>query len=271
MHDMDRTRAEAEAGIDALESSEFQYEDEGEFGFGQGEYGVGQGEYGFGQGEVGYGQGEMAYGSGGGVLSESEETELASQLLEISSDAEMDQFLGNLIRRAGQAVGKFVRSPVGKALGGVLKDAARTALPIVGGALGNIVAPGVGGAIGSQLASTAGSLLGLELEGLSNEDAQFEMARRYVQLAAATTQNAMQAPENVAPQRLARIAFARAARRLAPGLMRAGAIDAGPMGGGQGGCSCGGHGAAPVSSEYNGGTGSGRWYRRGRRIIIEGL
>jgi len=44
--------------------------------------------------------------------------------------------LGNLIKKVGGAVGKFVKSPVGKAIGGVLKGVAKKALPIAGGALG---------------------------------------------------------------------------------------------------------------------------------------
>jgi len=42
----------------------------------------------------------------------------ASELLEISSEEELEQFLGGLIKK----VGGFVRGPVGQALGGVLKD-----------------------------------------------------------------------------------------------------------------------------------------------------
>ena len=53
----------------------------------------------------------------GGVFDESDELELAGQLLEIQDEAELDQFLGDLIRKAGRAVGKAVRSPTGQALG----------------------------------------------------------------------------------------------------------------------------------------------------------
>src|SRR5438128_2685697 len=69
------------------------------------------------------------------VLDEVDEMELAGALLEVSSEAELDRFLGDLFRRAGRAVGSVVRSPVGQALGGILKNAARQALPVIGGAL----------------------------------------------------------------------------------------------------------------------------------------
>jgi hypothetical protein len=49
------------------------------------------------------------------VFGETELLELASELLEITSEAEFDRFLGDLIGHAGQAVGKLVKSPEGPA------------------------------------------------------------------------------------------------------------------------------------------------------------
>jgi len=71
-----------------------------------------------------------------GVFSETEEMELAAELLGVASEQELDRFLGSLIQRAGRAVGQFVKSPTGQALGGILKGAAKQALPVVGSALG---------------------------------------------------------------------------------------------------------------------------------------
>ena len=39
--------------------------------------------------------------------------ELAAELLGVASEAELDRFLGDLIKKAGRAVGQFVKSPVG--------------------------------------------------------------------------------------------------------------------------------------------------------------
>jgi hypothetical protein len=50
------------------------------------------------------------------VFGETEQMELASEMLEISNEADLDRFLGNVIQRVGQAVGKFVSSPEGQAL-----------------------------------------------------------------------------------------------------------------------------------------------------------
>ena len=55
-----------------------------------------------------------------GAFSEAEAMELAAELLSVSNEAELDRFLGNLIKRAGQVAGKFIKSPVGQQLGGLV-------------------------------------------------------------------------------------------------------------------------------------------------------
>ena len=52
--------------------------------------------------------------SGGGVLGETDEIEIAAELLEVRDEQELDQFLGNLIKKVGRAVGTAVRSPIGR-------------------------------------------------------------------------------------------------------------------------------------------------------------
>src|SRR5215470_18756434 len=69
-------------------------------------------------------------------LQESLEMELASELLEVTNEEELDRFLGSLIGRAAKGLGRIVRSPIGHALGGVLKRVAKVALPLAGKAVG---------------------------------------------------------------------------------------------------------------------------------------
>jgi uncharacterized protein (DUF697 family) len=154
-----------------------------------------------------------------GIFSEAQEMELAAELLEVGNEQELEQFLGDFIKKAGRAIGGFVKSPIGQAIGGVLKSAAKVALPIAGGALGTFVGGPLGTTIGSKLGSMAGSALGLELEGLSNEDREFEAARQFVKFAGETVKNAMQAPANTDPMAAAQAAAAAAAREHAPGLL----------------------------------------------------
>jgi hypothetical protein len=196
-------------------------------------------------------------------FSEAEEMELAASLLGVTSEGELDQFLGNLINKAGRAISNFARSDVGRTLGGVLKQGARIALPAVGGALGTLVGGPAGGMIGGRLASAAGSLFGLELEGLSPEDQEFEVARRFVRFAGTATRGAAQDARRMPPRHAVRSAVITAARRHAPGLIKivAGApsttvfvpepvgVDAEPVG---------------VATTRQG----GRWVRQGRKIVL---
>jgi hypothetical protein len=153
------------------------------------------------------------------VLSEVDEMDLAADLLDVTNEEELEQFLGDLISGIGSGLGKIVNSPVGKAVGGVLKTVAKTALPIAGGALGTFVGGPIGGMIGSNLASIAGSALGLELEGLSPEDQEFEAAKQFVRFAGQTVANALDADPSADPEDVAHAAAAAAARVHAPGFM----------------------------------------------------
>lgn len=91
----------------------------------QSEFGEYQGETFAGE-MAGSSTGEM---SGESPLNEAMEMELASELLGVTSEAELEQFLGGLFKK----VGGFFKSGIGKSLGGILKGIAKKALPIVGG------------------------------------------------------------------------------------------------------------------------------------------
>jgi len=218
MHDIDRTQNSFESDY---ESDEFEFMDEGDF----------------------YGEFEAE-----SALDEMEESELASDLLEVTDEAELDQFLGNLIKKVAPKASQFLKSPLGQKLGGMLKGAAKKFLPVAGAALGNFIVPGIGGKFGGQLASKAGSMLGMELEGLSPQDQEFEVARQFVRLANEATQQALQAPPSAPPEVAARTAVIEAAKKFAPGLIKA---------------------------RPNGTRGrksrSGRWERRGNAIILHGV
>ena len=331
MHDIDRTAREfetefAETGGQEVElqenesflgnilgsvlGGETETQEQGFLGETQ-EYEGGQGFLGETQGFLGEtqeyegSQGFLGEVSNEAVFDEVQEMELAAELLEVSNEAELEQFLGKLVRGAARAVGKVARGPVGQALGGVLKKVAKTALPMAGAALGNLVLPGVGGAIGGKLASAAGNMFGLELEGLSPQDREFEVARRFVRFAGATTQRAVRTPPSVPPTRAIRTAVTTAARRHAPGLLqprmsgRRGAprgvsspvFQPGALNGRRrprpsyGPAYGVGYGASYDTPSYTEGDGtddgygggqqpfmrSGRWFRRGRKIIIVGV
>ncbi|HXH97126.1 MAG TPA: hypothetical protein VNH40_07950 [Gaiellaceae bacterium] len=187
-------------------------------------------------------------------ITEMQEAELASELLEVGSEYELEQFLGKLFKSVARGVGGFIKSPVGRALGGVLKSVAKKALPVVGGALGSMVAPGIGTAIGSKLGSMAGGLFELELEGLSPQEAEFEVAKRFVRLASLAARNAALAPKTLPTRVVAHKALLDSARLTAPGLYR----------------QLGRYGY--IDTPYGaGGQTTGRWIRRGNKVVIYGI
>jgi hypothetical protein len=196
---------------------------------------------------------EYGFEAGGGAfadeylnesLAEEEAMTLASELLSVQSESELDHFLGKLIRKAGQAVGKFAKSSAGQALGGILKGAAKAALP----AIGNAIAPGIGGVA----AGMVGDAFGLESEGLSEEDAEWESAKRFVQFADLAAKKVAQAHPNMPPIESAKNAALSAAQKFAPGLLREALTP---------------KGEPPHTASGN----SGRWVRRGNQIILFGV
>lgn len=189
---------------------------------------------------------EASFGArdGESPFSEAEETELAMELLSVSSEEELDQFLGKLfkgawkgLKKVGRVVGKIARP-----LGGVLKGVAKVALPFVGGALGSFIPiPGVGTAVGTALGSAVSQALEAEFSGLEAEDQELEMARRFVRIAGTAAQDAARTNAWGDPHRAVRDAVMGAARQHLPRL--------------------GGSRAAA----------SGRWVRRGDRLVIIGV
>jgi len=191
---------------------------------------------------------ESEAGSSGEVFNEAEQMELAAELLEVRDEAELEQFLGDLIKKAGSAIGKVIKSPVGQAIGGILKTAAKNALPIAGTALGGLVGGPLGAKLGGGLASMAGNALGLELEGLSNEDREYEAAKQFVNFAGEAVKNAV--AQSAAGGNLSSVinaAVQKAAQTHAPGLLGT------PNAAGQGKAA------------------SGTWHRRGNTIVLKGV
>lgn len=199
------------------------------------------------------------YGEAESPFTEAEEMELALELLEISSEAELDYFLGKLVKKAWGGI-KKIGSKALPVVGGILKSVAKKALPIVGGALGSFIPiPGVGTMIGRAVGTAASNLFEVELEGMSQEEQELEMARRFVRFGGAAARSAARYSPSSSPYSAARRGVNAASRRYAPGLYRR--RPRRPRGG-------------PVSRSYAPGYGvepsliNGRWIRRGPTIEI---
>src|SRR5262247_3412534 len=200
MHDIDRTQLEYTHEAGPFQQEEFEFQE--------------------------FGSGMMQE-----ELSEQEEIQLAHELLAVNNEQELEQFLGSFLKRAVSTVGQIAKSPLGKALGGVLKSVAKKALPMAGTALGGWVGGPLGAKIGAGLANAAGKAIGLEAETFGEgegEELEFEGARQFVRIAALA-----------------------AARKFAPGLV---------------GAAGGAMGVAAGQRAM-----SGRWVRRGHRIVLFGV
>jgi len=230
MHDIDLIRLESESESESFETVPFEAE------------------------QFEFAQSETPPGETGEVFGETEQMELASELLEVTNEAELDRFLGDLIGRAGQAIGKFVKSPEGQAIGGILKGAAKQALPGIGSAVGGYFGGATGAKLGGDIASAAGRIFGLELEGLSGEDREFEVARRYVTFAGEAVKNLASTPPGSDPRTAANAAAVAAAKAYAPGLRSP--VQAG---------------MEPQEPSRLPAALSGRWLRRGSKIILYGI
>ncbi len=183
----------------------------------------------------------------GGPLSEEEEMALAEELLSLSGEAELDQFLGKLFKKFGG--GKIFSS-----LGKVLKPIAKKVLPIAGRVAGTFFGGPAGGAIGGKLGSLATKLFEVDFEGMDPEVQDFEVAQRFVRLASTAAQNAAEVAPTANPEAAARSAVAAAAQVHAPGLLKKNGAGSAARP-----CACGCH-RRPT----------GRWIRRGRKIVILG-
>jgi len=223
MHDIDRTQMEYTSELPGFQSEQFEY--------GEQEWAA------------------QTYGET--VLTEADEVQLASELLEVTNEAELDRFLGDFIRKVGSVAGDVIRSPIGQAVGGVLKGVAKKALPLAGGAIGGYFGGPLGAKIGSGLASAAGSALGLEAEALEQEDREFEGAKQFVRVAADTVRKAAAAPPSADPRAVAQAAAIAAAKKFAPGLV--------------------GAAAGPIAGAVIGRGQTGRWLRRGNKIVLFGV
>ncbi|HMO39596.1 MAG TPA: hypothetical protein PKC76_12020 [Saprospiraceae bacterium] len=251
MHDLDRTLQELEYD---QEQDGFEYDNEYDQEYGQAHDEEYQDEYEYTEeyddSEYEY-ESEYEYGDeeGNALFTEEEEMELAAELLSVGSEEELDQFIGRMFRRAGHRLRKFGRGlkKVARGAGRVVKSIAKKALPIAGRVVGGVF----GGPLGSKLGATAGRaasrMFELELESLSPEDQEFEVARRVVRLAGSATKNAAKLGQQMPANRAIRQGFKTAARRHAPGLLKPSKASSGKV------------------------QRSGKWIMRDNKIIVLGL
>ncbi|MDM0106073.1 hypothetical protein QTH97_14105 [Variovorax sp. J22R24] len=167
------------------------------------------------------------------VVFDTESAGLAAELLNAASGQHLSTTLGRMVRAHAP---RDAVAPAAAELVSLLRTAARQSLPLVAGATAR------------QAGTTykrMGRFFGIELEGLSPEDQEFELARRFAQLTREAAHQLAMAPAGLSPAAAARWAARRAARRFAPGWAQV--LDA--------------PGAAPSAS-------AGRWARHGACVTV---
>jgi hypothetical protein len=229
-------------------------------------------------------------------FSEAEEMELAVELLEVTSEAELEQFLGNLFKKAWRGI-KKVGSKIIRPLGGVLKAVAKKALPFVATAAGTFFGGPAGGAIVGKLGSLVSQALEAETAGVAAADRDLEKCRQFVRMAGKAAKAAALAPPSANPVAVAQKVLANSAQekitrsvppvpgprngakaatappplskpvpagqRVPVSSARQQAVKASSVAAGVP-CSC----AQPLSCQCGKIGQNGRWVRRGRSIVI---
>jgi hypothetical protein len=175
------------------------------------------------------------------LFSAQEELQLAMELLDVSSEEELEQFSAMSSGACGRASRKWARaSPRWPSPGRRLEGRGEDGPAFVGGALGSMIPiPGVGTALGTALGRAASSALELEMAAGPAADRELDMARRFVRIAG---QAARLAAEGDGSPRAVESALTRALHQQLPHFRS----------------------AAPQGEE------SGRWRRRGNRIVVMG-
>jgi hypothetical protein len=155
--------------------------------------------------------------AGGELPAVSWSVERAAELLDVINEAELEGLLGRLVAETARNAGGRLPADTGRHLVAVLRRTAERTLPTLATALGDQPEP-TGGA-GPSAAETAARVYGLELEGMSAEDRDFEIARQFLRFAEATTARAATAPAQAPAAAVVDAAVGGAGRAFAPGLV----------------------------------------------------
>jgi hypothetical protein len=145
-------------------------------------------------------------------LTEEQEIELAAELLAVSDDRELDQFLGGLLKKAKGAIGPALKK--------YLVPLAKKVIPIAATAVGGYFGGPMGAKLGNKLGSFATTLFEVDFESMDGEVMEMEVARSFVRLANAAATNAATVGPTSDPNKAAKTALVQAAKTHAPGLVR---------------------------------------------------
>jgi hypothetical protein len=143
--------------------------------------------------------------------------EQASRLLDVTNETQLEAYLRRLIDEVARRSGRALPAKAAQAVLAVVKKTAEQTLPTLAPAFGR--GDGLASRLGSSPVATAARVYGLELEGLSAEDRDFEIARQLVQFAESAAHRAASSPAAAPDAAAVHAAVEGAAREFAPGLL----------------------------------------------------
>ena len=123
-----------------------------------------------------------------GFPATSRSSELAAGLLDVINESELEDFVGRLVAAMARSAGRRIPTDAARALVDSLTRTAGRTLPTLTVALGDDRRPAA--PVATQ---TAARIFGVEPEGMSAEDRDFEIARRFVGFAQAEAARAARA------------------------------------------------------------------------------
>ena len=119
----------------------------------------------------------------------SRNSELAAALLDVVNEYQLEDFVSGLVADAARSAGRRLPAGTGRGLAASLRQTAVRTLPALSVALGDEGRPPA-----PVAAQSAARLFGVETEGMSAEDRDFEIARRFISFAQAEAVRAADAP-----------------------------------------------------------------------------
>ncbi|MCG8326209.1 MAG: hypothetical protein MI974_00930 [Chitinophagales bacterium] len=196
-------------------------------------------------------EGEFEYEDDG------EDEELAYELLAVENEEELDQFLGSIFRKVASGARRLWNSKIGRKarsyLGGQIKSYGRKMIPTLGRKAGRYLGARYGGRHGGRYGGRAGhnvgrwvvDKLGWELEMLHPEEQELEVAKKLVKIAKIAAKKTAKAAGSGHPPSKAVVKAA--VRSAARQVLKKGAIK-----------------------KHGGSRHSGRWVRKGTKIVVLG-
>ncbi|WDZ82901.1 hypothetical protein [Micromonospora cathayae] len=150
---------------------------------------------------------------------ENMELEFATRLLDATGEDELDRLVADLLGSAPRGGARFARTREGRQIGGILRDAASRVQPILSRGRDRPVGWNTGRGPVDPVAPAARRYFGVNVEGLSPEDQELELARSFVRFAREAVHETERRAGSGPPGRVVHHAAVTAANHLAPGLI----------------------------------------------------